>query len=445
MYKTLGAASRRSLLSLDALYFILADVRGGLGPFLAVYLASVHRWDPARIGVAMSVMGLAGLVSQAPAGALIDHTRNKRALVAASFALVAVGALAMVARPTPVVVLSSQVVIGMVGATFGPALAAISLGLVGHEGLARRMGRNHALDHVGNVVAAALAGFIGDWLGYGSIFVLAAVMCAGGIIAVSLIRGDEIDYERSRGGEAEPVGGIAEPMFDKDLDLAPPSRGAKSSRFAALGELVTNRRILIFTVSVVLFHFANAAMLPLVGQKLTAGLTRGAARPMSAAIIAAQLVMIPVALAASWLADSRGRKWTLMIGFAVLPIRGLLYTLSDDHSFLVAVQMLDGVGAGIFGVVEVLIIADLTRGTGRFNLTQGALATATGLCGALSNLVTGLVVEAAGFDAGFLTLAAIAAAALVFFACAMPETRRSPADASEKTINPTHVVALNAH
>jgi predicted MFS family arabinose efflux permease len=443
MDNTYESPSRRSLVSLDALYFILADVRGGLGPFLAVYLASVHQWDPARIGVAMGAMGFAGLASQAPAGALIDHTRNKRALVAAAFAVVAAGALSMVMKPTPVVVLSAQVLIGMVGAAFGPALAAISLGLVGHEGLARRMGRNHALDHVGNVVAAALAGVIGDSLGYGSIFVLAALMCAGGIIAVSLIRGSEIDYERSRGGEVEPSSAIAEPMFDNDLDFAPSGPRAKSPRFAALGELVTDRRILIFTVSVVLFHFANAAMLPLVGQKLTAGLTRGAARPMSAAIIAAQLVMIPVALAASRLAESRGRKRTLLIGFAVLPIRGLLYTLSDDHAYLVAVQMLDGVGAGIFGVVEVLIIADLTRGTGRFNLTQGAVATATGLGGVLSNVVTGLVVQAAGFDAGFLTLAAIAMAAFVFFALAMPESQRNSADRDESALTATKGVALD--
>jgi predicted MFS family arabinose efflux permease len=143
MGNTYESPSRRSLVSLDALYFILADVRGGLGPFLAVYLASVHHWDPARIGLAMGVMGFAGLASQAPAGALIDHSRNKRALVAAAFAVVAAGALAMVMKPTPVVVLSAQVLIGMVGATFGPALAAISLGLVGYEGLARRMGRNH--------------------------------------------------------------------------------------------------------------------------------------------------------------------------------------------------------------------------------------------------------------------------------------------------------------
>jgi MFS family permease len=159
---------------------------------------------------------------------------------------------------------------------------------------------------------------------------------------------------------------------------------------------------------------------------MTAGLTRGAAGPMAAAIVAAQMVMIPVALLASRLADSWGRKPTFLIGFAVLPVRGVLYVFSTDPRYLVAVQLLDGIGAGIFGVVGVLVIADLTRGTGRFNLMQGALATATGVGGALSNLVTGAVVQAAGFDAGFLTLAAIAAAALVFFALAVPETRGLP-------------------
>ena len=85
-------------------------------------------------------------------------------------------------------------------------------------------------------------------------------------------------------------------------------------------------------------------------------------------------------------------------------------------------QLLDGIGAGIFGVVSVLVVADLTKGTGRFNFTQGALATATGVGAGLSNLLAGFVVKAAGFDAGFVTLAAIAAAAAIFFALAMPET-----------------------
>jgi MFS family permease len=409
--------ARRSLFALDALYLILADVRGGLGPFLAIYLASVHRWDPARIGVAMAVMSVAGLVAQTPAGALIDGVRERRTVIALAFVLVAAGALAMVFRPTAPVVLSAQAMIGAAGTVFAPALAAISLGLVGHTGLSRRVGRNQALDHTGNVTVAALAGLIGDTIGYGGIFVMAAVLCLTGIVATWLIRGKDIDYARARGGDADPSG------------ANPTTAGP---RVASLRELVSDRRIVIFTASVVLFHFANAAMLPLVGQKMTAGLTRGAATPMAAAIIAAQVVMIPVALLSSRLAESWGRKLTFLVGFAVLPIRGVLYTFSTDPHYLVGVQLLDGIGAGIFGVVGVLVIADLTRGTGRFNLMQGALATATGLGAALSNLVTGIVVKAAGFDAGFLMLAAIAAAALVFFATAMPETLPAPSTAADR-------------
>jgi MFS family permease len=216
----------------------------------------------------------------------------------------------------------------------------------------------------------------------------------------------------------------------------------KAPRIAGLGELLADRRIAAFDAAVVLFHFANAAMLPLVGQKMTAGLTHGAAGPMAAAIVAAQMVMIPVALLASRLAESWGRKATFLIGLAVLPVRGVLYTFCADPRYLVAVQLLDGVGAGIFGVVGVLVIADLTRGTGRFNLMQGALATATGLGAALSNLLTGAVVQAAGFDAGFLTLAAIAAAALIFFGLMVPETQQSPASADNDL--PTSAVSAIA-
>ena len=145
----------------------------------------------------------------------------------------------------------------------------------------------------------------------------------------------------------------------------------------------------------------------------------------SACIIAAQVVMVPAALAASRRAASWGRKPVFLIGFTVLPVGGMLYCLGVNPYYLVGVQLLDGIGAGIFGVVSVLVVADLTKGTGRFNLTQGALATATGIGDGMSNVLAGFVVKAAGFDAGFLTLAAIAAAASIFYALAMPETRGS--------------------
>ncbi len=248
MIKIATGPARTSLLAVDGLYQILADVRGGLGPFVAVYPASVHRWDPARIGAAMAVMGVAGLVAQTPAGALIDVVREKRVVIALAFALVAAGALAMVALPTPPVVLSAQAMIGAAGAVFDPALAAISLGLVGHARLARRMGRNQALDHTGNVAAAALAGVIGDAIGYGGIFVLTATMCLAGVVAAALIRGSEVDHARARGGEGEgaPPEVSLEAMFDKDLD--PPAVGAtvKAARIAGLGPLLADRRIRAF-------------------------------------------------------------------------------------------------------------------------------------------------------------------------------------------------------
>jgi MFS family permease len=142
----------------------------------------------------------------------------------------------------------------------------------------------------------------------------------------------------------------------------------------------------------------------------------------SACIVAAQLVMVPVALLVGWKADVWGRKPLLLAGFLILPLRGVLYTLSDDPYWLVAVQLLDGVGAGIFGALFPVVIKDLTQGTGRFNVSLGALSTVFGLGAALSNGLAGLVVQQAGYSAAFLTLAAIAGAALVLLVVAMPET-----------------------
>ena len=226
-----------------------------------------------------------------------------------------------------------------------------------------------------------------------------------------------------------------------------PRRGRIGTGLArrGAGRAARDRRNLVFSASVVLFHFANAAMLPLAGQKLSHGHDHGAAGYMSACIIAAQLVMVPVALLSSRLAVSWGRRPVFLIGFAILPIRGFLYTMTTSPYALVAIQLLDGIGAGIFGVVGTLVIADLTRGTGRFNLMQGALATATGIGAASSNLMTGFVVKAGGYDVGFLVLAAIAAAALLFYGLAMPETATDPhgdVPASSSRSRPLAAVAV---
>lgn len=283
------------------------------------------------------------------------------------------------------------------------------MGLVGHRRLERRVGRNEAFNHGGNFLAATLAAVIGQWIARKGIFFLVAAMAVGSGICVWRIREREIDYDLARGAED-----------GEDNPAATPSHRT------GLARLLSDRRIRFFAIAVILFHFANAAMLPLVGQRLAQSKGLDPTVYMSACIIVAQLVMIPASTWSGRLANA-GRKPIFLLAFGVLPIRGVLYTLNSNPYYLVSVQILDGVAGGIFGVLSVLMVADLTRGTGRFNLTQGMLSTAVGIGAALSNILAGYVVHTAGYNAGFLMLAAIAAVAFLVFWWFVPETKTEQA------------------
>jgi MFS family permease len=395
--------SRQSLYALDCLNFFLADVRTGVGPFLVTYLLAVHHWNPAEIGVVMAVMGIANLLADTPCGALVDAVKKKRLLIVAAALLMGVSCTFITIFPNFYFINAAQIVNGVVSALFAPAIAAITLGIVGQQMLAIRIGRNEVFNHAGNVATALLAGIVGYLLGQQWIFYLVAIIAGASAVSVLFIRNDDIDYLRSRGGA---------------LKITPDGVVALSIR-----ALFADRKILIFAGAVTLFHFANAAMLPLAGQLLTRDHETFAPLNMSACIVAAQLVMIPVAFLSGKYGESWGRKPVFLIGFAILPIRGFLYILSHDPFYIVAVQLLDGIGAGIFGVLSVVVVADLTRGTGRYNLVLGAMATALSLGSSLSNVVSGYIVNAWGFNIGFLFLASVAALALTIFGLMMPETK----------------------
>ena len=400
--------SARSLRALEWLNAIVADVRAGVGPYLAIYLRASRHWDPEQIGLAMSAMDLASVLGQTPAGGLTDRARDKRLLVVAAAVGVAAGSLLVVHSQHVPPVIAAQALIGAMAALFPTAIAAITLGLVGPVRLPRQVGRNETWNHAGNIATAILAGLIGSYLAPEGIFYLVVALSIATIAVVLTIPGREIDPMEARGA----------------LD----TEGL--THVSSVRALLMDRRIGIFGLCAVLFHFANAAMLPLVGQVLSLGKDHRAPLYMSACIITAQFVMVPVAAWAGRACAVYGRKWVLMIGFSVLPIRGVLYTLTADPIALIAVQILDGVGAGIFGVASVLVVADLTRGTGRFNLTNGAIGTATSLGASLSHVVSGLIVQHVGYDAAFLALSAVASIAVGCLWIAMPETsdaRRSEA------------------
>jgi MFS family permease len=397
--------SRYRPASLDALNFLLADVRGALGPYLNVFLVTQQHWSQASVGVVTTASGLLGLVVQTPIGAVIDSTRAKRGLIVVALAVLGVCAAVIYALPSFWPVMVANTLTAVVGDVFGPAVAALTLGLTARKALAMRLGRNSAFDHAGNVAIAAAAGLIGWLFSQRAVFLLVPVCAVLAILVTLSIPAAAIDHDRARGAdtEGEPEGG--------------PAMG--------FGMLLGNRPLLIFAVCAMLFHFANAPLLPLVGQKLAAANKELATAMMSACIIAAQLIMLPIALAVGRYADRVGRKPLLLIAFAVLPIRAVLYTFSDDTAWLIAVQLLDGVGAGIFGAITPLLIADLTRGTGRYNVAQGAVATVQGLGASLSGLVVGLLVDHFGYAAAFLECGAAAGIALVALIVAMPETAKT--------------------
>jgi MFS family permease len=388
--------------SLDALNFLLADVRGALGPYLNVFLVTQQGWSQSSVGLVTAVSGLVGLAAQTPAGAAIDATPAKRGALVVALAVLACGAVVVFAAPSFWPVLAVNTVIAIVGDVFGPVVAALTLGLFMREQLADRMGRNAACDHAGNVVIALVAAAIGALFGQRAVFLLVPVFAMLAILALLSIPAAAIDHRRARG--AEP--------------------GGKAQQSAGWRTILECRPLAVYAGCTMLFHFANAPLLPLVGQKLAFANKEFATAMMSSCIIAAQLVMLPIALFAGRKADRWGRKPILLIGFAILPVRAFLYTLSNDSGWLIAVQLLDGVGAGIFGVLTPLVVADLMRGTGRYNLALGIVATTHGIGASLSGFAAGLIVDRFGYDTAFLTSGGVAGIALAVLALLMPETAR---------------------
>jgi MFS family permease len=399
--------------TLDALNFFLADVRDGLGPYLAIYLIAVRGpargWNEATVGVVLTIAGIVGLLSQTPAGVLIDRTRNKPRIIVIAALLVTASSVSLPFVSGYTMVAITQSVAAAAGAVFAPAISAVTLGLVGPTLFARRVGRNEAFNHAGNAVSAALAGVLAWSFGPVVVFWLMAALTVASVAVAMRIRNGDIDNAVARGLDGEPGG-------DGDGDGEQPG---------AWRCLIQNRPLLVFAVVAFAFHLANAAMLTSVGQLLAKTVGKDQATSLTAAcIVAAQLVMVPVAIVVGRHAEAWGTKPIFLVAFGFLAARGALYTLSNDPWWLVGVQALDGIGAGIFGALFPVVIADLTRGSGRFNVSQGAVATAQGLGAALSATLAGSIIVAAGYTAGFLTLAAIAAAGFVLYLVAMPETKR---------------------
>jgi len=390
----------RSLNCLNWLNFSAADVATGLGPFLAVYLAANLKWNPSQIGIAIAAMSFATVVAQSPAGWLCDVTNKKRLGIVVVAITICIAGFCMLFFPNFYAVIACQIAIGIAAAFFGPVLIALAMGIGGSDRFDHTISRNQTFNHAGNVASAIIIGMLGKFTNNEGIFYGLAIFCAMSIFFTLSIKED-------------------------DISRCPnPSESNDNRKSFGILNMLKNKGYLILLFSSILFHFANAAMLPLVGQELGKDEGANASLYMSACIVLAQAVMIPMAfMSGKW--AKGGRKKLMVIAFLMLPIRGILYTLAKGALYLVSIQILDGIAGGIFSVVSILMVADLFRGSGKENLAQGIMATSVGIGASLSNVISGYIVNSAGFNYGLYMLSAIALVAFIVFWRMMPETIKS--------------------
>ncbi len=396
------APSLRSRRGLDWFVFFLADVQTGFGPFITVYLTA-QAWTQTDIGLVLTAGSLVALFGQMPGGAIVDAARSEKLVAAISIAAIAASALLLAAAPIFPAVLLSQIVHAGASCVLGPALAAISLGLVGYHGIGERLGRNARFAAIGNGLAAGAMGACGYFISDRFVFVATALLVAPTFWALWRIRSEEIDPERAHGG---------------------PHPGGLKPVATGLLRLASDRRLLALAGCVLLFHLANAAMLPLMGGVVTTRSAQWATVLIAACIIVPQ---IAVAIFSPWVgrqAQAWGRRPILLAGFAALCIRGVLFAAVSNPYALVAVQLLDGVSAAALGVMVPLIVADVTRGTGRFNLALGFIGSAVGIGASASTTLAGYLSDHFGSAVAFFGLAGIAAAGVALAIAALPETKQ---------------------
>lgn len=397
-------AVRTSSRGLDYFSFFLADAQTGFGPFLSVYLTS-EKWPNADIGLLLTVGSLVGLVGQIPAGALIDATRRERLIAAIAVACVGLSALAIALSPQFLFTLFAQILHVAASVFIGPALAAISLNLVGRSHLGVRLGRNAQFASAGSMVAIVVMGACGYFLSNRSVFFLTAAMTVPALIALLFVSPSSMRHRS--------------PVSQRSNHYSLPS---------ALLVLMKNRGFVVLAICVFFFHFANAGLMPLAANIITMRSEQAATILVALCLILPQIIVTVGSIRVGRLADERGRKPLLLCAFAAVALRAFLFAFCREPISFVALQILDGIAAAVIGVVVAVCVADLTSRSENFNVGLGAVGAAMGLGAAISTSLTGELADWAGTSVAFLAMAMIALFGLTIVGRYMPETGRPVAD-----------------
>jgi MFS family permease len=386
---------------LDWFNLFVANIQTGFGPFIAVYLVS-QRWTQTSIGLALSIGTVAAMASQVPAGAVVDAIPNKTRVAAFSVLAFTACALMFAIYPIPLFVYLAEILHGISSCTLGPAIAAMSLVITGRFAMGLRLGRNARYAAVGNGVGALLMGACGQYISERAVFYLTAAFTLPALVALLPLRRVAV-----AAGELRP---------------APRRQGQRRTQFL---HVLADRRLLIFCGCAMLFTFANSPMLTLMSGTMTAKVGNPSLL-IAACIVLPQIIVALASPAVGRLAERRGRRIVLIIGFCMLPLRGLLFAVSTNPTLVVAVQALDGIGGACFGIMMPLVVSDVAARTGHFNLSLGFAGFGVGIGATLSAPAAGWLADHFGMRLAFFFLAAVGLAAVALVSAAMPETRPTP-------------------
>ncbi|MCU1261010.1 MAG: drug efflux system protein MdtG [Bryobacterales bacterium] len=368
--ETKEAAPGRSYLGLNAANFFQAEMVGVIPPVVNVYLKGLG-WSYDALGVATAAAGLRTLFLQGLAGWLTDRISRRRLLIRRHVVNYRACFIVIPHIPHADLPIDSLLFVSSAAQSFCvPLLGALALGLAGHKMLNRTMGANQGWNHAGNIIAALSAMALMSTLGPNSVFYSVGVSSLFAAVSLLLIHEQDLDEKIATG-------------LTRDQD--------KQVKWT---ELFRDRTVLLLFISVFAFHLANAP------------------------------ILLPVALAAARLCDTRGRKPVMAAAFLVLPVRNFAYSLVSSPASVVELQGLYGIGAGIYGVAIVAMAADLTRGKGRFNTLMGLFATALTVGGVAGPLLSGVFVQHLGFRLTFYSFAGLTAIGAAVFLLSVPEPVR---------------------
>jgi len=386
---------RRAARGLDLIYFCVADLQTGFGPFIVVYLTT-HHWSQAEIGLMLGLATIASMAAQVPAGMAVDRLRNKALAAAVALAGICVAAMLIGSSAAFALIVLAQLLHGFASCMLNPALAALTLTLVKGRDVAERLGRNARFAAMGSLVGAGMMGAVGSWVDPQAVFWLAASLCIPALLALRAFQ---------NGIGPQPI------THSEEVALEPAR------------DVLRDRRLLAFLLCAMLFHLSNAAMLPIAGTEITKRAGENASLIIAGCIMLPQLIVVVLSPWAGRLAERWGRPSVLAIGFLALPARAALLGLVDEPLWIIPVQAFDGLGAAVFGVLTPLIAADISGRGGRFNLRMGIIGLAIGGAAALSTAIGGWIATELGADTAFWALALVGMGAVLAARFVMPETR----------------------